>query len=594
MMRGGSFLKSVIIIFFLGALASMSAQQQPSQVSRVQRAIYIFNIAQQVSWPEPLEEQFVIGVLGPDRTLIDLRAMAQQRRVQDRQVAVVNFLSIKDIQDVDVLYVNRKYNYQMPYVLQSLENKGVLVIAEDYLFNSSMVNIVRVGETFRHQINQGLLSQNSFKVAPSLQSYAIANSEKWQALFEEAQDSLQTVLANAKEKDEVINRQERELLSQNEIIDTIQEIVKYKDNSIQELREVDKLQKKTIEDKREIAQQLEIKIKNQLRELDKQEVVLQNSKREIKLRQDSIEVQKVSISDQKKVLLEQSSELDLRATVNWLLTGIALLFLIAGFVLYKNYRTKKKLIEQLTIQNATILEQKEELSQKNEDLEQFAYIASHDLQEPLNTISSFIGLIRGDYGEQFDEVGLQSLEFIEEASDRMAKLINMLLEYSRIGKTRIFTQVDTHKVLQDLEKDITSLVSRTGATINYTQLPVVSGSEVELRLLFQNLITNALKFCPENKSPVLNITTTKVSNVDNPSQGMWQFSFSDNGIGIHQAHQDRIFSIFQRLHTNDEYEGTGIGLAHCKKIVSIHKGSIWLESELGKGTTFYFTIPYGI
>jgi light-regulated signal transduction histidine kinase (bacteriophytochrome) len=360
------------------------------------------------------------------------------------------------------------------------------------------------------------------------------------------------------------------------------------------LREVDKLQKKTIEDKREIAQQLEIKIKNQLRELDKQEVFLQNSKREIKLRQDSIEVQKVSISDQKKVLLEQSSELDLRATVNWLLTGIALLFLIAGFVLYKNYRTKKKLIEQLTIQNATILEQKEELSQKNEDLEQFAYIASHDLQEPLNTISSFIGLIRGDYGEQFDEVGMQSLEFIEEASDRMAKLINMLLEYSRIGKTRIFTQVDTHKVLQDLEKDITSLVSRTGATINYTQLPVVSGSEVELRLLFQNLITNALKFCPEDRRPILNISTTKVSNVDNPSQGMWQFSFSDNGIGIHQAHQDRIFSIFQRLHTNDEYEGTGIGLAHCKKIVSIHKGSIWLESELGKGTTFYFTIPYGI
>lgn len=364
MMRSVSFFKTVITYLFIGVSIILNAQQQPSQVSRVQRAIYIFNIAQQVNWPEPLEQQFVIGVLGPDRTLIDLRAMAQQRRVQDRQVAVVNFLSIKDIQDVDVLYVNRKYNYQMPYVLQSLENKGVLVIAEDYLFNSSMVNIVRVGETFRHQINQGLLSQNSFKVAPSLQSYAIANSEKWQALFEEAQDSLQTVLANAKEKDEVINRQERELLSQNEIIDTIQEIVKYKDNSIQELREVDKLQKKTIEDKREIAQQLEIKIKNQLRELDKQEVVLQNSKREIKLRQDSIEVQKVSISDQKKVLLEQSSELDLRATVNWLLTGIALLFLIAGFVLYKNYRTKKKLIEQLTIQNATILEQKEELSQK--------------------------------------------------------------------------------------------------------------------------------------------------------------------------------------------------------------------------------------
>ncbi|WP_405211479.1 YfiR/HmsC family protein [Dokdonia sp. Asnod2-E02] len=594
MMRGGSFLKSVIIIFFLGALASMSAQQNTSQVSRVQRAIYIFNIAQQVSWPEQLEERFKIGVLGPDRTLIDLRAMAQKRKIQERQVSVSNFLSIKDIQDVDVLYVNRKYNYQMPYILQSLENKGILVIAEDYLFNSSMINIVSVGDTFRHQLNEGLLNKNDFIIAPSLQSYAIASSEKWQALFQEAQDSLQAVLENAKQKDELINRQEQELVSQNEIIDTIQEIVKYKDSSIQELQETDKQQKKTIEKTQEITQELEDKVKNQLIELDEQQVTLRNSAKEIETRQDSIEVQKVNISDQKKVLLEQSSELDLRATINWLLTGIALLFLIAGFVLYKNYRTKKKLIEQLTIQNTTILEQKEELSQKNEDLEQFAYIASHDLQEPLNTISSFIGLIRGDYGEQFDEVGLQSLEFIEEASDRMAKLINMLLEYSRIGKTRVFTQVDTHKVLQDLEKDITSLVTRTGATINYTQLPVVSGSEVELRLLFQNLITNALKFCPEDRRPILNINTTKVSNVDNPSQGMWQFSFSDNGIGIHQAHQDRIFSIFQRLHTNDEYEGTGIGLAHCKKIVSIHKGSIWLDSELGKGTSFYFTIPYGI
>ncbi|WP_299151086.1 YfiR/HmsC family protein [uncultured Dokdonia sp.] len=594
MMRGGSFLKSVIIIFFLGALASMSAQQNTSQVSRVQRAIYIFNIAQQVSWPEQLDERFKIGVLGPDRTLIDLRAMAQKRKIQERQVSVSNFLSIKDIQDVDVLYVNRKYNYQMPYILQSLENKGILVIAEDYLFNSSMINIVSVGDTFRHQLNEGLLSQNDFIIAPSLQSYAIASSEKWQALFQEAQDSLQAVLENAKQKDELINRQEQELVSQNEIIDTIQEIVKYKDSSIQELQETDKQQKKTIEKTQEITEELEDKVKNQLIELDEQQVTLRNSAKEIETRQDSIEVQKVNISDQKKVLLEQSSELNLRTTINWLLTGIALLFLIAGFVLYKNYRTKKKLIEQLTLQNTTILEQKEELSQKNEDLEQFAYIASHDLQEPLNTISSFIGLIRGDYGEQFDEVGLQSLEFIEEASDRMAKLINMLLEYSRIGKTRVFTQVDTHKVLQDLEKDITSLVTRTGGTINYTQLPVVSGSEVELRLLFQNLITNALKFCPEDRRPILNISTTKVSNVDNPSQGMWQFSFSDNGIGIHQAHQDRIFSIFQRLHTNDEYEGTGIGLAHCKKIVSIHKGSIWLDSELGKGTTFYFTIPYGI
>ena len=590
-MRVTLLLKITITCILAGFITLVNAQQ-PSQVSRVQRAIYVFNIAQQVSWPQALGENVTIGVLGPDRTLIDLRAMAQKRKIQGRPVAVKNFLSIKDIQDVDVVYVNRKYNYEMPYILQSLSDKGVLIIAEDYIYNSSMINIINVGDTFRYQLNEKILKENDFIIAPSLLTYSIQNSEKWKALFKQTQDSLQTVLANAKEKDEVINRQERELMSQNIIIDTIQEIVKYKDNSIQELIETDRLQKQTIEDKREIAEQLETKIKSQLKELQKQEAILQRSMQEIKLRQDSIEVQKTNINNQKAVLLKQESELNLKTTVNWLLTGIALLLLIAGFILFKNYRTKKALIDKLTVQNTTILEQTEQLHQKNEDLEQFAYIASHDLQEPLNTISSFIGLIRGDYGSKFDEVGLQSLEFIEEASDRMAKLISMLLEYSRIGKTRVFTKVDTQKITQELERDITSLIQRTKATISYSQLPVVSGSDIELRLLFQNLVTNALKFCPEDRTPILTISAVQKNNPKIPSQGVWQFSFKDNGIGIDQAHQDRIFSIFQRLHTSDEYEGTGIGLAHCKKIISVHKGKIWLESELGKGTTFYFTIPY--
>ena len=584
-------LKIMVALIIFGSSTQIQAQTSIEQVSRVQRAIYVFNIAQQVNWSPQSGDTFKIGVLGPDRTIIDFKSIAQKRQIQSKPVEIINFLTVKDIADVDILYVNKKYNFQMPYILQSSEGKGILVMSEGYAFNASMINIVRVGNTFRHQINEELLRSNDFVIAPSLKFYAIKTSQKWQSLFIEAQDSLNLAKQNAKRKDSLIIAHQREINSKNEIIDTIQEIVKLKNNSIQDLLDEDEIQKQTIEEKQEIAKELEVENESQLEELERRQRILVQNAEEIERNQDSIDNQNLNLSVQKKVLDEQSVELSLRENINWLLGIIALLFLVAGFIIYKNYQSKSKLAKQLAVQNAKIQAQAEELSQKNEDLEQFAYIASHDLQEPLNTISSFIGLIRNDYSAQFDDLGNQSLEFIEEASERMAKLINVLLEYSRIGKTRSFKQVDCNKLVEDLEKDIYALIKRKKASITYAKLPILMGSEVELRLLFQNLITNALKFCAEGTSPTLHIEVSKTASLENPNEKMWQFSFKDNGIGIRKDHQERIFSIFQRLHTTDQYKGTGIGLAHCKKIVGIHKGNIWVTSKINEGSTFYFTIP---
>ena len=584
-------IRITVALIIFGSLTTNQAQTSPEQVSRVQRAIYVFNIAQQVNWSPQSGDTFKIGVLGPDRTIIDFKSIAQKRQIQSKSVEVFNFLSVKDIADIDVLYVNKKYNFQMPYIIQSLQGKGVLIMSEGYAFNASMINIIRVGNTFRHQINEELLRSNNFVIAPSLKFYAIKTSQKWQSLFIEAQDSLNLARQNVKRKDSLIIAHQREINSKNEIIDTIQEIVKLKDDSIQDLLDEDEIQKQTIKEKREITKELEIENESQLEELERRERILAQNAKEIERNQDSINNQNLNLSVQKKTLDEQSVALSLRENINWLLGIIALLFLVAGFIVYKNYQSKSKLAKQLTLQNAKILAQAEELSQKNEDLEQFAYIASHDLQEPLNTISSFIGLIKNDYGEQFDDLGKQSLVFIEEASERMTKLINVLLEYSRIGKTRNFTSVDCNKIVQDVEKDIYTLIKRKKATITNTKLPILMGSEIELRLLFQNLITNALKFCPEDKNPTLKIEVIKTASLENLDEHVWQFSFTDNGIGIRKDHQERIFSIFQRLHTTDQYKGTGIGLAHCKKIVGIHKGNIWVTSKINEGSTFYVTIP---
>src|ERR1035437_439215 len=225
-----------------------------------------------------------------------------------------------------------------------------------------------------------------------------------------------------------------------------------------------------------------------------------------------------------------------------------------------------------------------ELERKNKELEQFAYVASHDMQEPLRTTSSFVELLQKQYKGKLDEKADKYLSFIAQSSDRMKVLIKDLLDYSRIGREKELKEVDCNIMLNEVLADLGTAINETGAEIKREQLPVVNGYPTEIKQLFQNLIINAIKFREKTIPPQINISVQKIS-------GYWQFAFKDNGIGIAKENNERIFIIFQRLHTRNEYSGSGIGLSHSKKIVELHKGKIWMESELGKGTTFYFTLP---
>jgi signal transduction histidine kinase len=228
-----------------------------------------------------------------------------------------------------------------------------------------------------------------------------------------------------------------------------------------------------------------------------------------------------------------------------------------------------------------------ELERKNKELEQFAFVASHDLQEPLRTTSSFVGLLQRQYMGKLDERADKYLTYITQASDRLQVLITDLLEYSRIGAQKELTKVDCNKILNEVLSDLQVSVHETEAEITAGDLPIISGYETEIKQLFHNLTYNSIKFRKEGQKPQIAIAAWL--NKEN-----WQFAFSDNGIGIAKEHYDRIFIIFQRLHNRSQYGGSGIGLSHCKKIVELHKGKIWLESEPGNGTTFYFTIPQNI
>lgn len=226
----------------------------------------------------------------------------------------------------------------------------------------------------------------------------------------------------------------------------------------------------------------------------------------------------------------------------------------------------------------------EELQEKNQELAQFAYIASHDLQEPLRMITSYIELLTRKLKNNLDADEQEFIKYIVDGASRMKMLINDLLEYSRIGtRGKEFTQVNLEVLFQRVLQDLSIVIAETDSVITHDTLPVVIGDESQLYQLFQNLVTNAIKFRKKDETPKINLSVA--INDEN-----WAFSLSDNGIGIPADQKDRIFLIFQRLHSREEYPGSGIGLAICKKIIERHGGKINVESEVGKGSTFHFTL----
>lgn len=263
--------------------------------------------------------------------------------------------------------------------------------------------------------------------------------------------------------------------------------------------------------------------------------------------------------------------------------GRAILILGLGFA-FLIYFLLERLLHNRELIQRRVDERTKELTRSNKELERFAYIASHDLQEPLRKIGGFVDRLKTHLGDDLDKKSKQYMDFVTGGVDRMGELIQGLLSYSLVTTTKVeVTELDTNDVVAVAVDNLSETIAETGAKINYKNLPVVFYDKVMLTQVFQNLIGNAIKY-KGDVAPKIDISAKKAS-------GYWEFSVKDNGMGMERKHLEHIFEMFQRLHRKEDISGTGIGLSLCQKIVERYGGRIWVESSPGKGSTFFFTVP---
>jgi light-regulated signal transduction histidine kinase (bacteriophytochrome) len=243
----------------------------------------------------------------------------------------------------------------------------------------------------------------------------------------------------------------------------------------------------------------------------------------------------------------------------------------------------KQRADEVEVSNDLLRKETAELARSNKDLEDFAYVSSHDLQEPLRMVTGYLELLQRRYKDRLDADADEFIAYAVDGANRMQRLIIDLLAYSRVGsKGLALTRVSLQGPLDNALLNLKTALESSGAQVTHDEMPVARVDLSRIEQVFQNLIGNAIKFCKAG-SPKIHVGTAK-------EKGGWRISVSDNGIGIEEQYLERIFGIFQRLHTHKEYPGSGIGLAICKRTIERHGGRIWAESEPGKGSTFYFTI----
>lgn len=581
------------LLLVLSCVTSSFAQSaKEGKISAYKRGNLIFSIAQQVTGFKTSRKPFTIGVIGEPSTRMALENIAKKRPIKARKVIVEELSLISDAYSYDLVYLNKKtFSSNLLRFINSVNYQPTLVISEGYSFKETMIGLTPYDKSFIITLNIDTLKDYNFSPSNHLLETSIESSQKLKDFFELRQ------MVRDKQK-EILESQKKDLAIQKKSLEEVivkkDKILNKNEKSLKTLKRQALSSAQQYEQKLQDVQLLEQDLKEQTSRLRKNKEELDANRKEIEIQSKFLKNQKSMIEAQKNILDDQQVQLMNQRNINLLLTGLVILFVfVIIYIIYIN-NSRRKLVRRLKEKNIQIARDSRTLKRQNKEFESFAYIASHDLQEPLHTITSFSDFMYEDYYDKLDSDAKENLTYIKEGCQRMSELISSLLDYSRIGSKRQLHQVVPKNIINNVIKDFRAKIKETKTEIIVKDLPdYIYGYPTELRMLFQNIISNAIKFKKEGIDPKIEIEGFR-KEANDTFMEVWQFVIKDNGIGIAEEHQAKIFEIFQRLHTREEYDGTGIGLAHCKKVVDLHHGDIWVNSKLGKGTEFNFTVQFNL
>ena len=414
------YLLFILNLLCLGNSNPLFSQNNSDDIIRKQRVLFVYNLAQQIVWDGiSTNEKFTIGIFGQDPSIVDFKAMSRSaRKILGKSVEIVRINSINSsLNDIDLLYINDKYyNTTYPIIGRVIAGKKLL-ITEDFDKDPLMINMVRDQDAYAYQINEANINRAGLVVASTLNTGAVKDSNKWLDLYKEKEKELSIVEEQNENQKEIIQRQI-------EVIDSKEEVITSKENSIRKLiTKSDNISNK-LKKQLELEKLLEERITSQKDHINSQLASMDSIKKHINVQQEILQNQTEEIHEKEEVLGERAEIIENQKRLIRLILGLLLLSAvfvgIISFGLYK-YRKLNKL---LNAQKIEIEQNAKLLKAKNRELEQFAYITSHDLQEPLNSISSFIDLLQEEYQDKFDNEGNTILGFIKEGSVRMGRLIN--------------------------------------------------------------------------------------------------------------------------------------------------------------------------
>ena len=587
----------LILIIFLSPLNYAQVAKPEEEV----KSQFIFRLSEYFNWPnESKTQKFVIAIFDSETDIYPyLLSYAKSSKVKGKQVEVVRIKGLNYLTNVNVFYISKETSQNTRRIYEYVKGKGILLFSDECeSIDETMINfILTKDKKISFELNKKNLESNKFIVPKEL--LVLGGSQlDIKAVFDESQRALEAVQDKVKQLQNEIENQKNVIKNQTSQIDNQKRTItqQYEEVNRQSLiyqrlkTSIDSTQK-ILYNKSDTLNQLQNNIDNQSGIIKSQQDKIKEQLSILSKQVDEINRGQLNIEKQKEALQKQDVKIGYQQDIIYLALIFISVFIILVLIIWRSNRAKKRINEQLIEKNAQIEKQKEDLENRkrlleisNKELESFGYSVSHDLRAPLRIIDGYSNILIDEYQDKLDNEARELLRKVSSSSQKIARLIDDLLKLSRITR-------------QNLEKDHVNFTSITKSVIEELniynqdkQIKIVvkenMAAEADqhlMRIALENLIGNSYKFTAKVDNPMIEIGSYK-------NDGKEVYFVKDNGAGFDMRYVDKLFIAFHRLHGNTEFPGTGIGLSIVHRIIQRHGGTIWAESEIGKGTCFYFSL----